>query len=193
MLSNGSSSARAAGDAYELALALVMLSIALLATNTLDAATAAADEAVRVARAAGLDTALSLGLPRLAIMLPVEDSERALALCDEAIEVGTRIGDHRAVAAANGHKGMIAGRRGDWHTALRASVDAAEQYLQLGTLSTVFASLYWAGVAFCGLGYLEPAAVLIGKADATTPEQPGPGWVLPETARDQRRPHRSTR
>ncbi len=115
-------------------------------------------------------------------MLPVEDFEHALALCDEAVEVGIRIGDHRAVAAANGHKGMIAGRRGDWHATLRASVDAAEQYLQLGTTSTVFASLYWAGVAFCGLGYLEPAAVLIGKADATAPEQPGPGWVLPETA-----------
>jgi tetratricopeptide (TPR) repeat protein len=173
---------RAADDPYELAHALVLLNIVLVATNTLEAATAAADEAVRVARAAGLDTALSLGLTRLALMLPIEDSERALALCDEAIEVASRIGDHMTVASANNDKAVIAGWRGDWHTALRASVDAAEQYLQIGALTTVFEPLYWAGVALCGLGYFEPAAVLIGTADAMAPEHLGPGWALPETA-----------
>ena len=53
--------ARASGDAYELAHALVMLGAALQFTDTLDAAIAAVDEAVRVARAAGIDTALSMG------------------------------------------------------------------------------------------------------------------------------------
>ena len=56
--------ARASGDAYELAHALIMLGGALQITEpTLDAAIATVDEAVRVARAAGIDTALAIGLP----------------------------------------------------------------------------------------------------------------------------------
>ena len=45
----------------------------------------------------GSASALSIGLPFLAGMLPIEESERALALLDEAIEVGDEIGDRLGV------------------------------------------------------------------------------------------------
>ena len=114
----------------------------------------------------------------LAMLLPIEDPERALSLCDEAIEVGHRIGDPMAVAAAMQNKGAIAAQRSEWHTALHSSLNAAEQWLQLGSLTTIFWSCYTAGVALCGLGYYEPAAVLIGKADALIPQRFGPDWML---------------
>jgi hypothetical protein len=169
--------ARVSGDAYELAHALVMFAGALQITEpTLDAAIAAGDEAVRVARSAGIDSALSFALPNLANWLPYEESERALALLDEATEVSTRIGERWGVAFAIHQKGHIAARRGDWRTALRSIVDAADQNLQLGALANV-GLCHLAGVAFWELGAFEPAAVLIGKSDAMT-EPRAPDWVL---------------
>ena len=170
--------ARASADAYELAHALTMLAPTLeLTETTLDPAIAAVDEAVRVARANGIDTALSFSLAFLASWLPIGDSDRALAVLDEAIEVGTRIGDHLAVANATGMKGSIAARHGEWRTALRAFVDSAEQNLHLGLLLGSM-SCTLAGVAFCELGHFAAAAVLIGSADASTPGRWGPEWYL---------------
>ncbi|MEX1008121.1 MAG: BTAD domain-containing putative transcriptional regulator [Acidimicrobiia bacterium] len=169
--------ARTARDPYELAHALVMLASALQITEpTLDAAIAAGDEAARVARTAGIDSALSFGLPNLANWLPYEESERALTLLDEATEVSTRIGDRWGVAHATHQKGHIAARRGEWRTALRAIVDASDQNLQLGALANV-GLCHLAGVAFWELRLFEPAAVLIGKSDAMT-ELSAPDWVL---------------
>jgi tetratricopeptide (TPR) repeat protein len=169
--------ARASGDAYELADALTMLASALQFTEpTLDAAIATVDEAVRVARGAGIDSALSVALGLLASWLPDEESQRALALLDEALEVGTRIGDRQSVSTAMLKKAGLAARRGDWRTALRACVDSAEQKLELGDLVLLRGSLYMAGVALCALGSSEPAAVLYGKADTMT--RPTPNWVL---------------
>ena len=63
----------------------------------------------------------------------------------------------------------------------RASVDAAERYLQLGFLTTVYSPCNSAAAAFCELKHFEAAAVLIGKVDAMAPEQQGPAWILLET------------
>ena len=113
---------------------------------TLDAAIATTEEAVRVARAAGVDGALAIALKNLATWLPLEESQRAFALVDEAIEIGTRIGDRQSVSNAMAARAKIAARRGDWRTALRGAVDAAEQALELGDLGLVSRSLYTAGV-----------------------------------------------
>ncbi len=48
------------------------------------------DAAVGDARAAGIYTAVAIGSATLATWLPYDESERALGLLDEAIEVGTR-------------------------------------------------------------------------------------------------------
>ena len=63
--------ARGAGDPYELAHALITLGGALQITEpTLDAAIATTEEAVRVARTAGIDAALAIALANLAMLAP---------------------------------------------------------------------------------------------------------------------------
>ena len=164
--------ARASGDPYEIADALLTLGGALSNTEpTFDAAIAALEESVRVARAAGIDTRLIFALPNLATWLPIEESERALALLDEAIEIATRIGDRLGVAYATGAKARLAARHGDWRTGLQGAVDSVEQALELGDHGVASRSLYTAGVALCALGSYEPAAVLFGKADTMTQRQ----------------------
>ena len=170
--------ARASGDDYELAHALTMLAGALQMTEpTLDAAIATTEEAARVARTAGIDSALAIALPNLATWLPLEESERARALLDEAIEIATRIGDRQSVAQVMSNSAMLAARRGDWRTALQGAVDAAEQALELGDHGLVSRSLSRAGVALCALGSCEPAAVLFGKS-AAIQERWGPDTTL---------------
>jgi tetratricopeptide (TPR) repeat protein len=170
--------ARKSGDPFELVGGLLTLGGALQITEpTLDAAIATTDEAVRVARASGIDTALVFGLPTLATWLPLEESQRALALLDEATEVTTRIGARLGASHVMGVKARIAARRGDWRTALQGAVDAAAQALELGDHALVSRSLSTAGVALCALGSSEAAAVLFGKADAIQ-ERWGPDTTL---------------
>ena len=170
--------ARAARDPSELAPALITLGGALQITEpTLDAAIATTEEAARVARTAGIDSALAIALPNLATWLPLEESERARALLDEAIEIATRIGDRQSVAQVMSNSAMLAARRGDWRTALQGAVDAAEQALELGDHGLVSRSLSRAGVALCALRSCEPASVLVGKANAIQ-ERWGPPATL---------------
>ena len=115
----------------------------------------------------------------LAMMLPTDDAERASALFDEAIELGTTIGDRHAVTTSNAMKALLAARAGQWRTALRASADAAEQQSQFGDPSLMVPSYWAAAVAFVGLGHFEPAAVLIAVSDALGPRQgPSDGMAL---------------
>jgi tetratricopeptide (TPR) repeat protein len=162
--------ARAAGDDYELALALM-----LLASARLDEPDGLAflEESVRVARDAGIFSALSMSLPFLAGMLPIEESERALALLDEAIEVGRLVDDRWSVLQVTLAKGSIALQRGDWRAALQLALD----YFDHEAANAVGDPLVYAGVALCQLGCFEPAAVLIGKADAMAPRI-WPDWGL---------------
>ena len=170
--------ARASGDPYELAGAFITLGGPLNSIEPTTApAIAATEEAVRVARAAGIDTTLVPGLSNLALWLPIEDSRRAIAMLDEAIEVATRIGDRLDVSYATAIKAGIAARRGDWRTVLEVSVDAAKQMLELGAHWYIIRPLYWAGVALCTLGSCEPAAVLLGKANSMT-ERWVPDWTV---------------
>ena len=170
--------ARASGDVYELANALLLLGSALRFTEpTLAAAIATVEEAVRVARAAGIETQLVFGLSTLATWLTSVEPHRALVLLEEAIEVSTRIGDRMGAANALGNVAGVAARGGDWRTALRAAVDSAEEKLELGAQLIMSGSLYWAGVALCALGSYEPAAVVLGNANAMT-EPWVPEWIL---------------
>jgi hypothetical protein len=170
--------ARAARDPSELAPALILLGGALQVTEpTLDAAIATTEEAVRVARTAGIDSALSIALPNLAQWLPLEESQRARTLLDEAIEIATRNDDWQSLSGAIGINARIAARRGDWRTALQGAVDAAEWALEHGDHGLVSRSLSTAGVALCSLGSCEPAAVVIGKANAIQ-ERWGPPTTL---------------
>jgi predicted ATPase/class 3 adenylate cyclase len=168
--------ARSIGDPYEIVVALIMLGVSTQLSDP-GGAVSVFDEAVKLARDAGIASALSAGLAALAANVPIEESARALALLDEAVEIGTKVGDRQAVANATQNKGSIAVRRGDWRTALHAIVDAAEQRLQLGELAMFQFSFSTAAFAFVGLGYLEPAAVLLGAIEPPSSDQRAPDWV----------------
>ncbi|HEX4528797.1 MAG TPA: hypothetical protein VIA11_05220, partial [Acidimicrobiia bacterium] len=168
--------ARALDDQYELPHALAMLGGALYSAGRIDEAVVELDEAVRVARAYGIDDALAFPLLFLVDHLAVEDPERALALVDEAIEVTTRIGVPMGLANAIGAKGLLAMRRGDWVVALTALSDALDVSRQIGDLANGCASLYGAAVALSHLDGFESAAVLTGKAESLG-VRGGPEWI----------------
>ena len=71
----------------------------MLLTAEPDGARAAFDEALRVGRADGIPSSLALILSTVAGYLPVDESERAVSLLDEAIDIGNRCGDAMAVYA----------------------------------------------------------------------------------------------
>ena len=178
--------ARASGDDYELAMALTLLATARL--HEPEAGLAMLEESVRVARDGGIFSALSIGLPFLAGMLPIDESERALALLDEAIEVGRLVGDRWSVRQVTLAKASIALQRGEWRSALQMALD----YIDHDAASALGDPFFHAGIALCRLGCFEPAAVLIGKADAMTPRN-WPDWALDNARGDRRRPPRSAR
>ena len=120
---NGSSSPAESGDAYELAHALVMLGSALQ-THRTDARRRDRDprrSGARRPRRRHRHRARRSASPISRSGSRSRSPNAALALLDEAIEVGTRIGDRLGVS--NGDDGQSGGsrpERGDWRTALQA-------------------------------------------------------------------------
>jgi len=156
--------ARPTGDPYEISHALIMLGSALHADT--DQARAALEEAVRIARTEGIASALLYALIALATVLPPDDAEQQLTLLEEAINVGTKLGDRQAPAIAIAMQGGIAGQRGDHRVALRAAVNAAERHLEIGESISFTQTLLGAGIGLVKLGHLEAGAVMIGFSDA---------------------------
>ena len=176
---NGSSSRRASGDPYELAHALIMLGAALQVTEqTLDAAIATLDEAVRVARAAGIDTALSFGLAILAIWLPLEESRTRRSPCSTK---PSRSAPGSATAwASRQRRRTKRGSRPDVATGEPPSelaVDAAEQKLELGDLVCSWLRASTGPASRCARSGLRARGRPLRKADALTARTQGRDWV----------------
>jgi predicted ATPase/class 3 adenylate cyclase len=180
--------ARVDGDPYELAHASIMQASALQ-VDDVEASVRILEEAVHIARDAGIASALAIGLSTLGAILAssafdsteLERSqracERALRSLDEAIEIGNKVGDRQSVASASLTRASIAFRRREWRAALQASADAAQLQLELGVGAMGSTPLAAAAVALIELGHLEPAAVLLGAADSRT-ERFGPHWWI---------------
>jgi predicted ATPase/class 3 adenylate cyclase len=154
--------ARSTGDPCEIADALTMLGATQI--GEYGSARPTLEEAVRVARDAAVPSVLSIALTTLSAAVPIEESERMLALIDEAIEVGTQIGDRIAVAGSIAGRGWVAAYGGDNEPALHAAVESAKRFLQAGDLGTTGPLIGLGAVALTHLGYPEPAAVLDGAA-----------------------------
>ena len=154
--------ARASEDHFGLADALLFLGV-VLRTAEPDGARAAFDEALRVGRADAIPSSLALILSTVAGYLPVDESERAVSLLDEAIDIGNRCGDAMAVYASIMHKGVLAARRGDWRSALAAGADATGTELEMGDVIGLQSTYMLVAAAFSSLGQDEAAAVVIGK------------------------------
>jgi predicted ATPase/DNA-binding SARP family transcriptional activator len=163
--------ARGEGDPFHLACALTMYGSVLTSDRT--RAAVAEEEAVRVARDAHITSALLYALLALSSCLPPDD-DRAFALIDEIVDVGTALGDRNAVAIAISTRGAIAALHQDWQGALRASVAAAAQYLDGGQSHALVAALQVAFVALAAIGHSEPAAIMIGLVDEHFGRRMGP-------------------
>ena len=166
--------ARASEDHFGLSDALIFLGVVLLQLAAPDDAREAFEEALRVARADGIPSSLALNLSTVAGYLPIEESERAVSLLDEAIDVGIRCGDHMAVTPRSCTRGCIAARRGDWRSALAAAADATEPQLEMGDVIGLQSTYMLAAAAFSGLGHDEEAAVVIGKVASIESLTPAP-------------------
>ena len=159
--------ARAVGDLYELAHALILQGSALAGSDP-DRGLELVEEAVRIGRDAGIASAHSIGLLALIGSLPMDgpdDTTRALELLEEAIGVGLTIGNRQTVVSAAGFKAHIALRTGQWESALRDSADGAEQALQSGVMNMLLPTYWAAAIAFAELEHLELSAVFLGAAD----------------------------
>jgi predicted ATPase/class 3 adenylate cyclase len=156
--------ARATGDPYEISSALLLLEGSLLEDPV--RGRAVAEESVRVARDAGLHSALPYALGILISFLAPEEYDRELAIHQEVIEVATAIGDDRLVALVLASRESTKARRGDWRTALRSTASAAAEYRSGGDISVVLPTLTTAAIALTKLECFEAAAVVFGFGDA---------------------------
>jgi hypothetical protein len=178
--------ARTDGDAYELSQALVMHASPVVFMGLGDPIPIY-EEAIRVAREAGILTALAIALSGMAVALigaesralDPESARRAAAVAEEAFEVGTLIGDPTSVDLTRHLRAEIAIRRGQFRAALEAYAEAAEVIIARGGRTTVVAPfVLTASCAFAGAGHAETAAVLLGACDSLSPARFGPRWAM---------------
>jgi predicted ATPase/class 3 adenylate cyclase len=176
--------ARAQGDAYEVCQALIMQASAVNFGGHGNPVPVY-EEAVRIARQANIPSALAIGLSSFAVnlthveTLDPEAAGRAVALAEEAIEVGTVIGDSTSVDIARNIEGHIALRRGDFRVALETYAETAERIVARGGRTTAAVPLlYSAAAAFAGMGQVLQAAVLLGASDTLWPTRFGPAWLM---------------
>ncbi|MFI5047835.1 MAG: ATP-binding protein [Acidimicrobiia bacterium] len=156
--------ARARGEPFELANALLMLSGAHRFRGELELGQPALEEGVRIARAAAIPSALSIGLTALGTSLPITESDRILGILDEATEIGMQIGDRTAVVNAIGMSAMVHAYRGESVQALEQAVDCAVRLVQSGDFVDIAGPLFTGGLALTQLGHPEPGAVLTAAA-----------------------------
>ncbi|HEY8217773.1 MAG TPA: adenylate/guanylate cyclase domain-containing protein [Acidimicrobiia bacterium] len=151
-------------DPYELAHALIMQAVAWQRSDPAKTRRTI-EEAVQIARDAGIMSALSIGLSSLGSLVAQEEPDRALEVLAEAEQVGILVGDDQAVANAIQMRGWIAGGRADWHGALEAAAHGAAFRLQRGDVSLLITNYALGALALANLGHVEPAATLRGASE----------------------------
>jgi hypothetical protein len=152
--------ARPTGDPYHVAHALGLLGSALRPESP--RAVPVLEEAIDIARRAGISSILTIGLMVLGFVLPPDESDRALALLAEAAELATALGDRFGAANVRSMSIKVAIDAGDWSNALPTSVAVVEEMLDIGQRSGFGAAFVVAAFSLCGLGEFEPAAVAMG-------------------------------
>jgi predicted ATPase/class 3 adenylate cyclase len=157
--------ARREHDACELSNALIALSMVHGALGDHSSDVESAEEALAVARASGVPSALALALGLLPWAVLADDPERALELLDEAIALSAEVGNPFLAAMAVTGKGVYHDSNGDWNLALDEVNEAIELLSQLGIVTAMVGGVLGvAAVALAGLGHLEPGAITLGAS-----------------------------
>jgi predicted ATPase/DNA-binding SARP family transcriptional activator len=159
--------ARATQDPFAITSALTLYATTLFPET--DRATTVIEEAVHIARDAGIGSVLLTALTTLTTSIVHEHVERARALVNEMTVVANKLGDRWAIATATAYQAGVALVQQDWPRALRAATDAAERDLEVGGSAQLAATLAMAYMALDGLQLFEPAAVLEGLTEARFP------------------------
>ena len=114
--------ARAIGDRFELAQALVLLT-GVLGADEIDEAIGAGEEALALARENGAPSYVAFALMMLATRLAARDPARAEALSNEAVETAVRADNEWATAMATQMLGNVQAEQGDYQGAVRTLVE----------------------------------------------------------------------
>jgi predicted ATPase/class 3 adenylate cyclase len=157
--------ARASGDKYEIAHALLLLGSAQRIGFGENQGNPALEETLAVAREVGVPSILSLALQMLGMVIVSTDPQRAVMLLDEANDLMIKLGDQLGVSVNRSQQGRIANEAGDFRTGFLRSVAAFRLAYEYGRVSANAGVLYGVAISLCGLGEYESAAVLCGHAD----------------------------
>jgi predicted ATPase/class 3 adenylate cyclase len=156
--------ARADNDRYELVQGLTFLAAALQAD--VPSVLRAVEEAVAEARQLGNPSSLSWALTVATLFLSDADPEAAIAVFEEAVELGRAAGNEQGVAAALGALAAAYVTLGDTERALTTHVDALRHALRLGDHFSLARMLATLASVLSGLGDYESASVVTGACDA---------------------------
>jgi hypothetical protein len=130
------------------------------------AATATADEAVRIARRCGSPTAIAYCLFTAALANADRDPARALDLLDESLRLADAAANTWAVLGATSVRNSLLIQAGQYEAAAHACLDAARAAFEYGRREPQAISLCGVASSLVAQGNREPAAVLIGWAES---------------------------
>ena len=138
-------------DSWGLSATLYHLGWGLRQFGRLEEGARALEEAIDVARGAGLWNTAQWALADLAIeKVHVGDRDIAKRLFDEAASVSSEVGDGAGEVLAEYGYGLLAHVDGVWDQARRHYASAVDGFIELGTP-------VWEGIALAGLGRCDEA------------------------------------
>ena len=158
--------ARDAGDPYDLVKALTSLGACLSFAGQMDDAHAVMRECLVEARRLANSSTLALALATLGLHLIEVDPTESIGLLEEAIHVGTTVGNQLAVALANGALGRLYARLGKQQVAVDTYLATLDIYPVGQYRQSVMPLITGIASTLAAAGHDEPAAVLQGASDA---------------------------
>jgi tetratricopeptide (TPR) repeat protein len=166
---------RAIDDPYEIAAALTGTCMVHAILGETDAALAAGEEAVAIARNLGYDTQIAGSLGALGFAWGARDLERAVALLDESLALKNDTTYSALARVVAGHLHVMVGDHDD---ALRLFGETLKIYGELGDVFYLPTSLEGTAAALCLRGKATPAARLLGASEEVRRKLTLPGLPI---------------
>jgi predicted ATPase/DNA-binding SARP family transcriptional activator len=166
---------RAIDDPYEIAAALTGTCIVRAILGDTDAALAAGEEAVAIARNLGYVTQIAASLGALGFAWGARDLERGVALLDESLALKSDTTYSALARVVSGHLRVMLGGHDD---ALRLFGETLEIYGELGDAFYLPTSLEGTAAALCLRGKATAAARLLGASEEVRRKLSLPGLPI---------------
>jgi predicted ATPase/DNA-binding SARP family transcriptional activator len=167
--------ARAMDDPYEIASALTGMCMARALLGDTDAALAAGEEALAIARDLGYVTQIAGSLAALGFAWGARDLERGVALLDESLALKSDTTYSALARVVSGHLRVMLG---DHDGALRLFGGTLEIYRELGDAFYLPTSLEGTAAALCLRGRTTAAARLLGASEEVRRKLTLPGLPI---------------